>query len=180
MTIMDSKLVGGLMAIVSTIGVLVQYGVQRSLQRWGEGGFEGPIPMIGTPGQTVTTYNLLIDVVDPLLIIILAVGLGYKVAHQVEIYREYPRVLNAIAFGSVAGVTLAGVPILYSASFPPGDIFTLFVLAASYASMVVSVGLVVIVSALAGSMLAHIRTDKHRPQPEMSKNDRSPARSDSD
>lgn len=154
---MNRKHIGILAGVVGIISLVVQYGFSIALENWSEGGFGGALPMIGTAGQTLATYNLLLDIVGPTVTLLLAVSLGYYIAQRVDIVQEYRHLVEAVAIGSAAGVTLAGAPILAGISSTTGDVFTLFLLAASLASMLVSVALLITVGALAGAALAYFR-----------------------
>lgn len=160
---MDSYRVGALAGVVSVVSLLIQHVPEMLLSRWTREGFMGMVPMVGTAGQTVTTYTLLLGIIGPLTTLILAVGLGYYVAQQVAFSLEYRRVIIAIGAGSTVGVTLATAPILFIVTFSSLDAFSVFLAVLSLASALVSVALVVTVGAIAGAALTHFQIHQTPP-----------------
>lgn len=151
---MTFRRVGLLAGIVSVLGFVAQYVPSVLLQRWIDGGLGGGFPMLGTAGQTVTLYSLLVETVGPVVTLALAVGLGYRTGRRFDVANEYRRFGEAIAVGSLAGITaiwavqqLAGQVVPTTA---PAVALSLVVLG----SLILRISLVVTVGIFAGVALS--------------------------
>lgn len=158
---MDTKQLGVLAGIVGVLGLIVQHVPSYLLGRWIDGGFEGALPMMGTAGQTVVTYNLLVNIMTPFVVFALAVGLGYYVGQQVDMADEYRRVVGVIAIGSAVGGALAGTPFMLQGSITEGT--STFLLLTSFVAMVAPVLLTITIGALAGGAISHFQTADDSP-----------------
>ncbi|WP_207592849.1 hypothetical protein [Halomontanus rarus] len=160
---MDKKHVGGLSVVIGILGFVIQYAPPLIIGRLVDGGFEGMVPTIGTTGQTVTTYNLLSNIAQPLVLLVVAVSFGYSIAHRVDMAHNYRWVARTIALGSIGGVTLAGALVSSEITVTSIDGFSLFLLLASYVAMLASIVPVITVGAFAGAALSHFQTDDETP-----------------
>lgn len=160
---MNSRRVGALAGIVSVLGLAIQHVPSVVLDRWISGGFEGGLPMVGTTGQTVTVYNLIIESLGPLVTLLLAFGLGYYVSRRLDMGHKYRRFGRAVAVGSLVSMVGVWAVLLYGVQSTPLDASGMLVSLAVFVRIVVTISLVVTVGAFAGAALAHFRTNEEAP-----------------
>lgn len=160
---MNRRRIGALAAIVSVLGLVVQYVPSVVLDRWTTGGFEGVIPMVGTVGQTVVVYSLVADTAGPLVTLLLAVGLGYYASRRLDMGHEYRRFGGIVAVGSLFSVTVIWAVLMYAAQSTPMDATSVLVSLAVFVRMVVTVSLVITVGAFAGAALSPFQTNERTP-----------------
>ncbi|WP_317176147.1 hypothetical protein [Halomontanus rarus] len=160
---MDSRRIGVLAGIAGVLGLAVQHVPSFLLGRWVDEGYEGALPMIGTAGQTVVTYNLLIEIMTPLLLFVLAVGLGYYIAREVDVAEDYRHIGRTIAIGSTVGSALAAALFMLEISTTTSGALAAFFLLASFAAMVVPVVLIITIGALAGAATSYFQTVDNSP-----------------
>lgn len=77
------------------------------VEQWVDSGLRaGVVPMVGTPGTTVSVYTSLVNVVEIGVPVLLGVGLGYSLARRLD-DDELSEALRAVAGGSIGTVLLA-------------------------------------------------------------------------
>ena len=160
---MENRHVGALAGIVSVLGLAAQHVPSLFVRRWVEGGLDGALPMVGTAGQTVTTYALVANSVGPLAAFLLAIGFGYYAGRRFDVAREYRRFGGAVAVGSVASVAVVWAVWMYGVQSTPMDASGVLMSLAILANAVVAGSLVVTVGAFAGAALSYFRTDNRTP-----------------
>ena len=84
------------------------------VDQWVDSGPQtGLLPMVGTPGTTVSVYTSLVNVVEVGVPVLLGVGLGYYLARRLNA-DELSGALRAVAGGSIGAVLLAAtVPLSF-------------------------------------------------------------------
>ena len=148
----------GLASGVTLLILVARFGLNRITQ-WGTGSeFPGWAPTFGTFGETIVLYNLGVAIVEPLVLIVLAVGFGYRVGRRCNVEREYRELVDAVAVGS-ALVVAGWTALTWNVGSPITDGFDVFLALASFVSALVSTTLPVTISALAGAALANFRTE---------------------
>lgn len=170
--------IGGLTSVVTLIALVAQFGLNR-VAEWGDGSNFPPwAPTFGTFGETRVLYSLGVEIASPLLLILLALGLGYRAGRRIDPAHEYREFATSVVVGStlvVAGWT--SLTWYVGASVSNG--FDVFLVLASFASTFVSTTLVITVGALAGAALVHFQTKASPPtQPGTAKADDSEPRTD--
>lgn len=155
-----NKRIGALASVVTLLTLIARFGVNR-IAEWGN---NIPVwaPTFGTIGETVTLYNLGAEIVEPLVPIVLSLGLGYQVGRRFNVTREYSRVVTSVIVGSILVIAVWTVLTQYmGASISDG--FDVLLVIASFVSTFVSTTLVITVGTLAGVALAHFRTKASSP-----------------
>lgn len=155
---------------VGILSIVVQYVPSLILAGWTEGEWGSALPIIGTVGESVALYNLLANIVGPLMTLTLAVGLGYYLSSRIDIAHEYRRVGTLVTIRStapVATVFLGEAAISASkGGFSSATWFSLVLLIVSFVSVLVSIIAPITVGALAGAAIASFRpVDKTPPRP---------------
>jgi hypothetical protein len=160
---MEVRQVGVLSAAIGLAGVVTQHFPSYLLDQWIQGGPEGRVPMIGSAGQTVVVYNLLFGAIGPLVTVLLAVWLGYRVGDRLDLPAEYRRFGTGVAGGTLASALLAWMAMTLVGGVPSLASIQILVTLAVLVRLVVSVSLVVAVGVFAGAALSHFRTGEEPP-----------------
>lgn len=106
---MDSRRISAVAAAVTLLSMAGRWApgwlLESQIARWTTASGSGPFPLLGSVGQTVTTYLYAVRATELLLSLALGVGLGVWLARRVEA-NERRSGLRAIAVGSSAVVAL--------------------------------------------------------------------------
>lgn len=160
---METRRIAAWAGLVGILGFLAQYVPSQLLDRWFQGGPTGDVPAIGTTGQTVVTYNLLFETVGPLVTVLLAVWLGYRVGDRFDLSLEYRRFGGAVAVGSVGSAVAVWVATMLVGAIPSATPVSVLITLAVLVRLLATVSLVVTVGAFAGAALSHFRTGEEPP-----------------
>ena len=144
--------------LIGLFGVTVEYGVARVVGGWIEAGFPDWFPMVGTRGETVMVYSSWLNVLSPLLVLGLAIGVGYYFGGRLPLRSDYLRFIRTAGVGSTAGVAVGWALLMWvGASFSSFDVGTALIIAGHFIQMFVTVALVVTITTFAGAVLATFR-----------------------
>lgn len=106
---MNSRRISAVAAAVTLLSMAGRWSpswlLDQQIARWTGGGDPGFLPLLGTIGQTVSTYMYTVRTIELLLPLALGVALGVWLARSVE-DDELRAGLRAVAVGSTAIVAL--------------------------------------------------------------------------
>lgn len=154
--------VGGLAGVVTLLILVARLG-SNWIASWEETGeFPAWAPTFGTFGETMVLYDIGTEIIEPLVLILLAVGLGRQVGRRLDVAREYRRLVGAVAAGSTL-VVAAWTILTWYAGPPVSDGFDIVLVLGSLASAFVSTTLPITVGVLAGAALAYFERDATPP-----------------
>jgi hypothetical protein len=148
--------VGVLSTVVKVVPVVVLGGLfEQDLPEW--------LPTVGTLGQTVLLYNLGVDILGALVMIVLAVGVGYSVSQQLALTDEYQQFIGAIVAGTTVPLIVAWAGGIGGFLIGLFSGFELIVVTEIILRLFVTISLPVIVAVFAGAALAHFTTAESQP-----------------
>ncbi|WP_132059242.1 hypothetical protein [Halorussus amylolyticus] len=159
---MKPRRIGVLAGVISALGLVAQFAPSAIVTRWVNNGLEGAVPVIGTTGQSVAIYTLIVESAGPLSALLLAIGFGYYAARHLDVAREYRRFGAAVVVGSLVSVgSIWAVWLYVGQSMSPNANSVLLALLV-LVRMIAEVSLVV-VGVFAGAALSHFRTNEKMP-----------------
>lgn len=66
----------------------------------------------GTAGSSFMAYVMILRIAVIVLTVLLALGVGYYIGRQLDITREYRRIIRTVAIGSTVGVGFVSLIVL--------------------------------------------------------------------
>lgn len=150
---MNSNRIGAVAGVFAVVALLARTVPGILLSRWvgGDPG-QGPVPLVGSVGVTVSAYSSVVDIVGVTVPVALGVGLGVWISRQGESREAVRPALRAVAVGTVVAVLLvAAVPAAMWST--PVDTSGIGLFAIVVIQHLVSVSLLVTVGAFAGLAL---------------------------
>lgn len=149
---MDSNRVSAVAAAVTLLAMAARWApgwlLGRQIDGWVDGGGASVLPLLGSVGQTVTTYNYVVRAVELVAPLAIGVALGVWLARRVG-NEELGAGLRAVAVGSAAVVALPVVGVVVWSGFDPGSLAMAF---GMVLSLVAAGPVSITVAAAAGAM----------------------------
>lgn len=163
---MQFRRIGALAFIIGVVAQVLQAVPALIVSNWFNNGIQIPqwAPTFGTAGQTVVVYQIVTEITGPAVTLALAIGLGYYVGKRLDLGSEYRRFIETVAVGSILGVLIPGIAVIWYGSSFRFDILGLFLILATFVQQFVQVALLIILGAFAGAALTHFQSQEKQPK----------------
>lgn len=102
---LNNRLLGVAAGVLGVLGMLIQFSEAVMTARLTSGELPAWV-VYGTAGSSLVVYTTIVRMTVVILPVLLVIGSGYCVGRQLDVTREYRRLIRTVAIGSTVGVGL--------------------------------------------------------------------------